>query len=83
MGARRAFITIGGIVQAFADRGITISGVTVRRLINRPTDPLPAGQLSMGATSPYVLFPDDLDAWLARQLDRRLLHEEASDAKAS
>lgn len=77
MSARRAVMTIGGIVQAFADRGIALSGDTVRRLIKRDNDPLPAGQLSLGSTSPYILLLDDLDAWLDRQMIRSSRREVA------
>lgn len=70
MSARRAVTTIGGIAQAFADRGISLSADTIRRLIRRETDPLPAGQLGLGSSAHYVCFVDDLDEWLDRQLAR-------------
>lgn len=77
MSARRAVTTIGGIAQALADRGIQLSDDTVRRLIRREADPLPAGQLGLGSTSHYVCFLDDLDGWLDRQLARSSQREVA------
>ncbi|MCK0198984.1 hypothetical protein MWN34_18965 [Ancylobacter sp. 6x-1] len=82
MSARRAIMTLDGIVQALRDRGIVVSRDTVRRFINRDLDPLPAGKLAFGRTSTFVIREELLDEWLDRQLARRPGDREAAHAEA-